>query len=255
MLDVLDRLFERERLERVAHPDALAERRVCVALEANIELRLSDEDHREQVLIVELKIRQQADLVERRLWSGISCASSMISDRLALLLVQLDELRLDLLEQVVADARRRAAQSRGDRVDELRRRDARIDQQDDRPRVADAVDERARKRGLPRADLAGQRAPAPSPRPRTPSRASASLCWALSYRNAGSGVLPNGFALKPKNSSNIDWLPQPRGPLSRPFRRNVRSACRRRSPARSRSRRSPSRRRHRERSSAARRST
>src|ERR1051325_8655165 len=33
------------------------------------------------------------------------------------------------------------------------------------------------------------------------SRASASRCWALSYRNAGSGVLPNGRVAKPKNDS------------------------------------------------------
>src|SRR4051812_34362635 len=35
------------------------------------------------------------------------------------------------------------------------------------------------------------------------SRASASLCCALSYRNAGSGVFPNGLVVKPKCSSNI----------------------------------------------------
>src|ERR1700741_2479638 len=35
------------------------------------------------------------------------------------------------------------------------------------------------------------------------SLASASACCALSYRKLGSGVLPNGFVVKPKKFSNI----------------------------------------------------
>src|SRR5437762_2056162 len=64
MLDVAKRFVERQRPERVAHADSLAQRRVCRPVEAPVELRLSDQQHRQQVLIVELKIRQQADFAD-----------------------------------------------------------------------------------------------------------------------------------------------------------------------------------------------
>ena len=70
--------------------------------------------------------------------------------------VQLEEFRVDLIEQLVAEARRLDSEPRGDGAEELRRREPRIDQQDHRPRVADAVDERARQRRLPRSDLADE---------------------------------------------------------------------------------------------------
>ena len=101
-----------KRTERVAHPDALPQRRVGLALEARLQLRLADQDDAEQVLIVELEVRQQADLVERRLRRD---QLRLVDDqhRLALLLVQLVQLRVDLIEQVVAEPRRLELRGRG----------------------------------------------------------------------------------------------------------------------------------------------
>src|SRR5258706_381730 len=142
VLDVAGRVVLVQRTEAVAHTDALAQRRVGGALEARLQFRLPDQQHREQILIVELEVRQQADLVERLLRRD---ELRLVEDqhRLALLLVQLEQLRVDAVQQLVAETRRLDAEGRGDRAQELGGGEAWIDQQDHRPRVADAHDQRA----------------------------------------------------------------------------------------------------------------
>src|SRR5712691_5732573 len=66
VIDVSKSFLQRERFERVAHADALSQRRVRRAVQTRMQLRLADQDHRQQILIIELKVREQADLIERR---------------------------------------------------------------------------------------------------------------------------------------------------------------------------------------------
>src|ERR1051326_2812136 len=155
MLDVRDRLLQRQRPEAVAQADALPQRRVGGTVDARFELRLSDEQHREQILIVELEVRQQADLVERRL-RGDELRLVDDQHRLAAAFVQLEELGVDLVEQVVAEAARLEAEAARNRSEKLRRGEARVDQQHDRAGVAEAVDQRAGERRLSRADVADE---------------------------------------------------------------------------------------------------
>src|SRR4051794_32028134 len=61
VLDVQHRLFERQRAEAITHPDPLAKRRVVRAVETRLQLRLADEQDREQVLVVELKVGEETD--------------------------------------------------------------------------------------------------------------------------------------------------------------------------------------------------
>src|SRR5439155_22591831 len=96
MLDVGDGLLQRQRAEVKADADALPQRRVGWPLQARLEFRLPDQQNRQQVLIVELEIREKADLVKRRL-GGNELRFVDDQDRLALLLVQLDESHLNLL--------------------------------------------------------------------------------------------------------------------------------------------------------------
>jgi hypothetical protein len=63
---------------------------------------------------------------------------------------------VDLIEQLVAEARRHQAEPRSNRPEELGGREAGIDQQDHRPRVAEAVHESAREHRLAGADVADQ---------------------------------------------------------------------------------------------------
>src|SRR2546427_10864286 len=127
MLDVAKRLLECQRAERVAHSDALSKRRVCRAIETPVELRLSDQQHGQEILIVELEIREQPDLIECRLARK---QLRLIDDqhRLAATLVQLNQLCVNLVEQIAAQLRRRDAQSIGDRAQQLVWRQARIDE-------------------------------------------------------------------------------------------------------------------------------
>src|ERR1041385_8413887 len=155
MLDVFDRLLQRQRPQTVTHSDALPQRRVGEAVDAHLQLRLSDEQHGQEVLIVELKVRQQADLVERRLRRD---ELGLVDDqhRLAAAFAKLEELGVDLVEKAVAEAARLEAEAARNRSEKLRGREARVDQEHDRARLAEAVDEGAGERGLSRADVADE---------------------------------------------------------------------------------------------------
>ena len=63
---------------------------------------------------------------------------------------------MDLIEQLVAEPRRRDAQTLCNGAKKLHRREPRIDEQHHRTRLPDAIDERAGERRLPGADVADE---------------------------------------------------------------------------------------------------
>src|SRR4051794_18495838 len=118
VLDVQHRLVERQRAEAITHPDSLAQRRVVRAVETRLQLRLADEQDREQVLVIELEVGEETDLVE----GGLRRDELRLIDdqhRLAAGFVQLEQLRVNLIEQLVAETGGLESEPRGDRAEEL----------------------------------------------------------------------------------------------------------------------------------------
>src|SRR5258708_33425679 len=108
MLDVAGRVFLIQGTETIAHADALAQGRVGGTLQSHLELGLPDEEDGQQVLVIELEVRQQPDLVEGLL-GGDELRLVDDQHRLPRLLIQLEEAGVGAGEQHLARPPRRVA--------------------------------------------------------------------------------------------------------------------------------------------------
>jgi len=125
------------------HPDPLRERAVCAVAQTIAQLRLAHQDDRHEVAVVELEVREEADLLEGGL-AGNQVRLVHDQQRGAALPVELQEPLVDLLEEVVrVEARLGHPELRRRRLEELSRREARVEDHPDLVAVAQAVHERA----------------------------------------------------------------------------------------------------------------
>ena len=156
MADVGDRVLHRERGQVELGADPLGEGPVGAVPEPLAQLGLPHEHDRDQVAVVELEVREQADLLE----SGLARDEVGFVDdqeRRSPLPVQLQEPCVDLVEQVArVEARLSHPQLARHRAQELAGREARVQDHPDLVALAQAVDEGAGEEGLAAAHLAGQ---------------------------------------------------------------------------------------------------
>ena len=125
-------LFGLKGKQSVADPDTLAERLVLGAVELILELRLADENDRKEILVVELKVCQKADFIEGGLARN---ELRFVDDQygVPVFFVQFVEPVVNSIEQRQSCAARLEVQAGGNRSQQLGGRQARIDDQNDRP--------------------------------------------------------------------------------------------------------------------------
>ena len=146
-------LFGLKRKQSVADPDTLAKRIVLRAFELILEFGLSDENDGKEILVIELKVREKSYFIEGGLSRNELC---FVDDQcgMPVFFVQFIEPVVNSIEQRQSCPAGLEVQAGGNRSQQLGGRQPGIDDQNDRPRVAQAVDESARDGGLAAADLA-----------------------------------------------------------------------------------------------------
>jgi hypothetical protein len=135
-------------------PDPLGERPVGAVLQAVAQLRLAHEHDRDEVAVVELEVREEADLLESGL-AGDEVGLVHDQERGAVRFVEGEQPLVNLLEELVrVVAGLRDRELGGEGAQELTRREPRVQDHRDLVAIAELVHEGAGEERLARAHLA-----------------------------------------------------------------------------------------------------